>query len=164
MDLWSGFHVLYLGNQFISAPQIYLGINNMQLTFCSCSNTLLFVFYYQTRNHFSSTREELEDLKKRMKEAPLTCKLPGQPTIEGYLYTQEKCNGFGVQLDVIGNCPDITQLWAAFSSHAQASPASPGCHFLPVPEVPRVSLQYLGKHQQLCQQWHRALSNTLTYL
>ncbi|XP_048338884.1 oligophrenin-1-like [Sphaerodactylus townsendi] len=25
-----------------------------------------------------------------MKEAPLTCKLPGQPTIEGYLYTQEK--------------------------------------------------------------------------
>lgn len=43
-----------------------------------------------TRNHFSSTREELEDLKKRMKEAPLTCKLPGQPTIEGYLYTQEK--------------------------------------------------------------------------
>ncbi|TRZ05713.1 hypothetical protein HGM15179_021394, partial [Zosterops borbonicus] len=43
-----------------------------------------------TRNHFSSTREELEDLKKRMKEAPLTCKLHGQPTIEGYLYTQEK--------------------------------------------------------------------------
>ncbi|XP_053129642.1 oligophrenin-1 [Hemicordylus capensis] len=43
-----------------------------------------------TRNHFTSTREELEDLKKRMKEAPLTCKLPGQPTIEGYLYTQEK--------------------------------------------------------------------------
>ncbi|KAM9127737.1 oligophrenin-1 isoform 1-T1 [Pangshura tecta] len=43
-----------------------------------------------TRNHFSSTREELEDLKKRMKEAPLTCKLPGKPTIEGYLYTQEK--------------------------------------------------------------------------
>uniref|UniRef100_A0A8C6Y4U9 Oligophrenin-1 n=1 Tax=Naja naja TaxID=35670 RepID=A0A8C6Y4U9_NAJNA len=43
-----------------------------------------------TRNHFSSTREELEDLKKRMKEAPLTCKLPGKPTIEGYLYSQEK--------------------------------------------------------------------------
>ncbi|XP_066496141.1 oligophrenin-1 [Tiliqua scincoides] len=43
-----------------------------------------------TRNHFTSTREELEDLKKRMKEAPLTCKLPGQPTIEGYLYVQEK--------------------------------------------------------------------------
>ncbi|KAL7979901.1 hypothetical protein Chor_004370, partial [Crotalus horridus] len=44
-----------------------------------------------TRNHFSSTREELEDLKKRMKEAPLTCKLPGKSTIEGYLYSQEKC-------------------------------------------------------------------------
>ncbi|XP_017711483.1 PREDICTED: oligophrenin-1-like [Rhinopithecus bieti] len=44
-----------------------------------------------TRNHFSSTREEMEELKKRMKEAPQTCKLPGQPTIEGYLYTQEKC-------------------------------------------------------------------------
>ncbi|XP_042334473.1 oligophrenin-1 [Sceloporus undulatus] len=43
-----------------------------------------------TRNHFISTREELEDLKKRMKEAPLTCKLPGRPTIEGYLYSQEK--------------------------------------------------------------------------
>ncbi|XP_030064811.1 LOW QUALITY PROTEIN: oligophrenin-1 [Microcaecilia unicolor] len=43
-----------------------------------------------TRNHFTSTREEIEDLKKRMKEAPLTCKLPGQPTIEGYLYSQEK--------------------------------------------------------------------------
>ncbi|XP_029463145.1 oligophrenin-1 [Rhinatrema bivittatum] len=43
-----------------------------------------------TRNHFASTREEMEDLKKRMKETPLTCKLPGQPTIEGYLYSQEK--------------------------------------------------------------------------
>ncbi|XP_012887100.1 PREDICTED: oligophrenin-1 [Dipodomys ordii] len=43
-----------------------------------------------TRNHFSSTREEMAELKKRMKEAPQTCKLPGQPTIEGYLYTQEK--------------------------------------------------------------------------
>ncbi|XP_077002818.1 oligophrenin-1 isoform X2 [Tamandua tetradactyla] len=43
-----------------------------------------------TRNHFSSTREEMEELKRRMKEAPQTCKLPGQPTIEGYLYTQEK--------------------------------------------------------------------------
>lgn len=72
---------------------------------------LLFVFCYQTRNHFSSTREELEDLKKRMKEAPLTCKLPGQPTIEGYLYTQEKCNGFGMHLDAIGN----VQAWAALT-------------------------------------------------
>ncbi|XP_028923693.1 oligophrenin-1 [Ornithorhynchus anatinus] len=43
-----------------------------------------------TRNHFLSTREEMEDLKERMKETPQTCKLPGQPTIEGYLYSQEK--------------------------------------------------------------------------
>ncbi|NP_001079992.1 oligophrenin 1 L homeolog [Xenopus laevis] len=43
-----------------------------------------------TRNHFSSTREELEDLKKRMTEAPMVCKLRGQSTIEGYLYSQEK--------------------------------------------------------------------------
>ncbi|XP_069066265.1 oligophrenin-1 [Pleurodeles waltl] len=43
-----------------------------------------------TRNHFNSTRDEMEDLKKRMKEAPQTCKLPGQTTIEGYLYSQEK--------------------------------------------------------------------------
>ncbi|XP_056397013.1 oligophrenin-1 isoform X2 [Hyla sarda] len=43
-----------------------------------------------TRNHFSSTREELEDLKKRMTDAPMICKLKGQSTIEGYLYSQEK--------------------------------------------------------------------------
>uniref|UniRef100_UPI00398F2E82 oligophrenin-1 isoform X2 n=1 Tax=Pristiophorus japonicus TaxID=55135 RepID=UPI00398F2E82 len=43
-----------------------------------------------TRNHFMGTREEMEDLMKRMKEAPQTCKLPGQPIIEGYLYSQEK--------------------------------------------------------------------------
>ncbi|XP_044161745.1 oligophrenin-1 isoform X2 [Bufo gargarizans] len=43
-----------------------------------------------TRNHFSSTREELEDLKQRMTDAPMICKLKGQSTIEGYLYSQEK--------------------------------------------------------------------------
>ncbi|XP_064422554.1 oligophrenin-1 [Latimeria chalumnae] len=43
-----------------------------------------------TRNHFTSTREEMEDLMKRMKEAPQVCKVPGQPTIQGYLYVQEK--------------------------------------------------------------------------
>ncbi|XP_067853333.1 oligophrenin-1 isoform X2 [Heptranchias perlo] len=43
-----------------------------------------------TRNHFMSTREEMEELMKRMKEAPQTCKLLGQPIIEGYLYSQEK--------------------------------------------------------------------------
>uniref|UniRef100_A0A8C5Q5W0 Oligophrenin-1 n=1 Tax=Leptobrachium leishanense TaxID=445787 RepID=A0A8C5Q5W0_9ANUR len=43
-----------------------------------------------TRNHFSTTREELADLKKRMTDAPMACKLKGQSTIEGYLYSQEK--------------------------------------------------------------------------
>ncbi|KAM4663219.1 oligophrenin-1 isoform 2-T2 [Discoglossus pictus] len=43
-----------------------------------------------TRNHFTSTREEMEDLKKRMTSAPMICKLRGQSTIEGYLYSQEK--------------------------------------------------------------------------
>ncbi|XP_066437078.1 oligophrenin-1 isoform X2 [Eleutherodactylus coqui] len=43
-----------------------------------------------TRNHFISTREELEDLQKRMTDAPMICKLKGQSTIEGYLYSQEK--------------------------------------------------------------------------
>ncbi|KAM4695635.1 oligophrenin-1 [Rhinophrynus dorsalis] len=43
-----------------------------------------------TRNHFISTREEMEDLKKRMTDAPVICKLRGQSTIEGYLYSQEK--------------------------------------------------------------------------
>lgn len=44
-----------------------------------------------------------------MKEAPLTCKLPGQPTIEGYLYTQEKCNGFYVHRNVLQDA----RAWAA---------------------------------------------------
>ncbi|KPP75151.1 oligophrenin-1-like [Scleropages formosus] len=43
-----------------------------------------------TRNHFESTREEMEELMKRMKESPQMCKIPGKPTIEGYLYSQEK--------------------------------------------------------------------------
>ncbi|KAM8954421.1 oligophrenin-1 isoform 2-T2 [Pelodytes ibericus] len=43
-----------------------------------------------TRNHFSTTREEMEDLKKRMTDAPIVCKLKGQSTIEGYLFSQEK--------------------------------------------------------------------------
>nr|XP_023689956.1 oligophrenin-1 isoform X1 [Paramormyrops kingsleyae] len=43
-----------------------------------------------TRNHFESTREEMEELMKRMKGSPQMCKIPSQPTIEGYLYSQEK--------------------------------------------------------------------------
>ncbi|XP_053555001.1 oligophrenin-1 [Bombina bombina] len=43
-----------------------------------------------TRNHFNSTREEMEDLKKRMTDGAMICKLRGQSTIEGHLYAQEK--------------------------------------------------------------------------
>ncbi|KAJ8266488.1 hypothetical protein GJAV_G00130990 [Gymnothorax javanicus] len=43
-----------------------------------------------TRNHFESTREEMEELMKRRKQSPQIRKVPGQPTIEGYLYSQEK--------------------------------------------------------------------------
>ncbi|KAG2463968.1 OPHN1 protein, partial [Polypterus senegalus] len=43
-----------------------------------------------TRNRFESTQEEMEELMKRMKDSPQLCKIPGQPIIEGYLYSQEK--------------------------------------------------------------------------
>ncbi|XP_061104691.1 oligophrenin-1 [Conger conger] len=44
-----------------------------------------------TRNHFLSTRDEMKELMNTMKESPgLPTKVPGQPTIEGYLYSQEK--------------------------------------------------------------------------
>ncbi|XP_051979078.1 oligophrenin-1-like isoform X1 [Xyrauchen texanus] len=44
-----------------------------------------------TRNHFESTREEMEELMKRMKQPAQICIRQGQqPTMEGYLYVQEK--------------------------------------------------------------------------
>ncbi|XP_051516430.1 oligophrenin-1 isoform X3 [Myxocyprinus asiaticus] len=44
-----------------------------------------------TRNHFESTREEMEELMKRMKQSSKICIRHGQqPTMEGYLYVQEK--------------------------------------------------------------------------
>uniref|UniRef100_A0A8C2E7T8 Oligophrenin 1 n=1 Tax=Cyprinus carpio TaxID=7962 RepID=A0A8C2E7T8_CYPCA len=44
-----------------------------------------------TRNHFESTREEMEELMKRMKKSAQICIRPGkQATMEGYLYVQEK--------------------------------------------------------------------------
>uniref|UniRef100_A0A3B4BTU9 Rho-GAP domain-containing protein n=1 Tax=Pygocentrus nattereri TaxID=42514 RepID=A0A3B4BTU9_PYGNA len=44
-----------------------------------------------TRNHFESTREEMEELMKRMKlPNPIFIRHGQQPTIEGYLYVQEK--------------------------------------------------------------------------
>ncbi|KAK2816703.1 hypothetical protein Q7C36_022974 [Tachysurus vachellii] len=42
-----------------------------------------------TRNHFESTREEMEELMKRMKR-PKPVFVRQQPTIEGYLYVHEK--------------------------------------------------------------------------
>ncbi|XP_026067757.1 oligophrenin-1-like [Carassius auratus] len=44
-----------------------------------------------TRNHFESTREEMEELMKRMKKSAQICIRHGQQaTMEGYLYVQEK--------------------------------------------------------------------------
>ncbi|XP_064837497.1 oligophrenin-1-like isoform X3 [Oncorhynchus masou masou] len=43
-----------------------------------------------TRNHFESTREEIEELMKRMKHPTQIGKMHSQPVIEGYLYSQEK--------------------------------------------------------------------------
>ncbi|KTG47566.1 hypothetical protein cypCar_00003567 [Cyprinus carpio] len=44
-----------------------------------------------TRNHFESTREEMEELMKRMKGSAQICiRHSQQATMEGYLYVQEK--------------------------------------------------------------------------
>ncbi|KAK6486396.1 rho GTPase-activating protein 42 isoform X1 [Huso huso] len=44
----------------------------------------------RTRNNFESTRQEVEKLMQRMKTADHDYKAPGQWTMEGYLYIQEK--------------------------------------------------------------------------
>ncbi|KAM3869272.1 oligophrenin-1 [Diretmus argenteus] len=43
-----------------------------------------------TRNHYESTREEMEELMKRMKHPSQICKMHSVRTMEGYLYCQEK--------------------------------------------------------------------------
>ncbi|KAG5844312.1 rho GTPase-activating protein 42-like isoform X1 [Anguilla anguilla] len=43
-----------------------------------------------TRNNFVSTRQEVEKLMRRMKSADQDYKAPGQWTMEGFLYVQEK--------------------------------------------------------------------------
>ncbi|XP_061658450.1 oligophrenin-1-like [Syngnathoides biaculeatus] len=43
-----------------------------------------------TRNHYESTREEMEDLMKRMKASSQISKRPSWLPTEGYLYCQEK--------------------------------------------------------------------------
>uniref|UniRef100_A0A8C2G535 Oligophrenin 1 n=1 Tax=Cyprinus carpio TaxID=7962 RepID=A0A8C2G535_CYPCA len=47
--------------------------------------------FTKTRNHFESTREEMEELMKRMKGSTQICiRHSQQATMEGYLYVQEK--------------------------------------------------------------------------
>nr|XP_057934702.1 oligophrenin-1-like isoform X2 [Doryrhamphus excisus] len=43
-----------------------------------------------TRNHYESTREEMEDLMTRMKHSSQSCKMPSWLPMEGYLFCQEK--------------------------------------------------------------------------
>lgn len=43
-----------------------------------------------TRNHYESTREEMEELMKRMKQPSQICKMHSSLPMEGYLYCQEK--------------------------------------------------------------------------
>ena len=104
-----------------------------------------------------------------MKEAPLTCKLPGQPTIEGYLYTQEKCNGFYMHLDALKNA----RAWAALltaplhglHSAPMARPALATAslwavlHGVSLPASARGVRGITGNFScQLSQWWHRAFS------
>lgn len=42
------------------------------------------------RNSYESTREEMEELMKRMKHPSQICKIHSSPPMEGYLYCQEK--------------------------------------------------------------------------
>lgn len=44
----------------------------------------------QTRNNFVSTKQEVEKLMKRIQSADQDYKPPGQWTMEGFLYVQEK--------------------------------------------------------------------------
>lgn len=57
----------------------------------SCSNHDFFVCcWIKTRNNFLSTKQEVENLMKRVRSADQDQKPPGQWTMEGYLYVQEK--------------------------------------------------------------------------
>lgn len=47
-------------------------------------------FLAQTRNNFVSTKQEVEKLMKRIRSADQDYKPPGQWTMEGFLYVQEK--------------------------------------------------------------------------
>lgn len=47
-------------------------------------------FLAQTRNNFVSTKQEVEKLMERIRSADQDYKPPGQWTMEGFLYVQEK--------------------------------------------------------------------------
>jgi len=48
------------------------------------------MFPVKTRNNFESTRQEVENLMRRIRSAEQDFKAPGQWTMEGFLYVQEK--------------------------------------------------------------------------
>lgn len=60
-------------------------------------------FCLQTRNHYESTREGMEELMRRMKNPSQICEMQSSIPMEGYLYCQEKCECSGC-LDTFLNC------------------------------------------------------------
>lgn len=60
-------------------------------------------FRLQTRNHYESTREGMEELMRRMKNPSQICEMQSSIPMEGYLYCQEKCECSGC-LDRFWNC------------------------------------------------------------
>ncbi len=51
---------------------------------------VVLMFSLKTRNNFESTRQEVENLMRRIRSAEQDFKAPGQWTMEGFLYVQEK--------------------------------------------------------------------------
>ncbi len=55
-----------------------------------CLCTCVFICWMKTRNNFLSTKQEVEKLMNRVRSADQDQKPPGQWSMEGYLYVQEK--------------------------------------------------------------------------
>lgn len=67
--------------------ELYFGYRQ----WCPCrTNTVVLMFSLKTRNNFESTRQEVENLMRRIRSAEQDFKAPGQWTMEGFLYVQEK--------------------------------------------------------------------------
>ena len=77
----------------------------------------------QTRNNFVSTKQEVEKLMKRIKSADQDYNPPGQWTMEGFLYVQEKREFSHNQVCVHISVP--ASLSSSLSSSLHASP--PAC-------------------------------------